>query len=73
MTGSRSWRLTLALRAHRVERRLGRTLTDEEFDRLPLGGDALAVRELWLRYGGRVVNKGGRLGLSERLEARAAE
>lgn len=68
MTGERSWRLTLALRAHRVERRLGRTLTDDELDRLSLGGDPLVLREMWLRYGGRVIPKGGRLGLSATLE-----
>lgn len=51
----RSWRLSLALRADRVERRTGRRLSDDEYDRLaPGGSDPLVVRAAWLASGGRL-------------------
>lgn len=61
----RSLRLTNALQADRIERRLGRELTDEEYDRLRFQYDPLALREMWFRYmpGGRLEVREGRLEL----------
>lgn len=46
-----SWRVALALRARRVERRLGRALTDEEWERFERHGfgmtDPLRIRQLF--------------------------
>lgn len=67
MTRQRHWRLSLALCADRIERRLGRHLSDDELDRLSLGLDPLQLREMWLRYGGRLEVRGGRLCLSVEL------
>jgi len=66
----RSWRLTDALRADRVERRLGRILTDDELRRLRTPGDELALREIRLRYGGRLEVRRGELRLSRELQPR---
>lgn len=66
----RHYRLHLALRAHRIERRLGRHLTDAEADRITFIGDPLALREMWLRYGGRLEVRQGRLCLSRALHGR---
>lgn len=61
----RSLRLANALRADRIERRLGRELTDEEFDRLSRQYDSLMLRQMWLRHmpGGRLEVHNGRLEL----------
>jgi hypothetical protein len=63
----RHWRLTLALMADRIERRIGRHMTDLELNRLVIGGDPLLLREMWLRYGGTLVVDNGRLELSKDL------
>lgn len=63
----RHWRYTQAVRAHRVERRLGHYLTDDQIDRLWVRADALSLREFWLRSGGHLIIKDGRLDLSEGL------
>lgn len=61
----RSLRLKNALQADRIERRLGRELTDEEYDRLSRQYDPLGLREMWLRHmpGGRLEVGEGRLEL----------
>lgn len=64
----RHWRLGLALMAHRVERRLGRHLTDRELARLG-GADGLALREAALNAGYRLVVCGGRIGLGPKRGA----
>lgn len=66
----RHWRLSLALCAHRIERRLGRHLTEFELDQICIGGDPLQLRELWLRYGGYLELQQGRLCLSAGLRRR---
>ena len=66
-TWRRHWRLAIALMAHRVERRLGRHLTEDEIGRLVLGGDPLVLRQIWLRYGGRLEVRDGALCLSKEL------
>lgn len=68
----RHWRLTLALMADRIERRIGRHLTEHELQRLVIGGDPLLLREMWLRYGGTLIVDNGRLGLSKDLPRRLA-
>lgn len=68
----RHWRLIQALAAHRVERRLGRHLTDAEVERLNLRYDPLALRSLWLASGGWLEARDGRLCLSEGLRRRHA-
>lgn len=65
----RHWRLVLALIADRIERRIGRQLTDRETDRLLQRGDPLQLREMWLRYGGCLEVREGRLELSRALKS----
>lgn len=68
----RHWRLMLALAAHRVERRIGRPMTDSELQGLDeQRGDPLMLREMWLRYGGYLEARDGRLELSKDLPKRA--
>jgi hypothetical protein len=61
----RHWRLDLALKADRVERRLGRWLTSDELQKLAGEIDMLRCRELAVRSGARVVNRGGWLGIAQ--------
>lgn len=61
------YRLFLAIRAHRIERRIGRYLTDAELDRISFIGDPLLLREMWLRYGGHLEVREGHLCLSSTL------
>lgn len=61
----RSLRLANALRADRIERRLGRELTNEEYERLYYQYDPLMLRQMWLRHmpGGRLEVRKGQLEL----------
>lgn len=67
----RHYRYTDAVRAHRVERRIGRYLTDQELERWQRQWfDKLDSREQWLRLGGRLVIENGKLSLSRDLPNR---
>jgi len=66
----RHWRLDLALAAHRIERRLGRHLTDGELDRISWHSDQLHQREIWFRFGGWLEVRDGRLELSRTVRPR---
>ena len=65
----RHWRLVLALVAHRIERRIGRDLSDDELAKLVPPGDPLQLREMWLRFGGRLEVRDGQLQLSRSLKS----
>lgn len=50
---NKSWRLYLALAAHRIERRLGRQLTSDEYERLDramFNSDRISQRLVCVRY-----------------------
>jgi len=67
----RHWRLILALMADRVERRIGRSLSDAELKRLDAGGawsDRLYMRQQWFQLGGHLEIRAGRLELSRTLD-----
>ena len=64
---NKSWRLYLALAAHRIERRLGRQLTSDEYERLDramfFNSDKISERLVCVRYPHRfrLRRVGGRL------------